>query len=52
MSKAKTNNNTLHLPKEKLWVNPKVFNLVTDDDIKGLFQMKLTKLALKRFMAI
>lgn len=48
MSKAKTNNNTLHLPKEKLWVNPKVFNLVTDDDIKRAIPDEVNEVSFKK----
>lgn len=33
MSKVQTKNNTLYLPKEKVWVNPKCFKLMTEKDI-------------------
>lgn len=33
MSKVKTANNTLYLPKEKIWVNPKCFELITVEDL-------------------
>jgi hypothetical protein len=33
MNKNRTKNNTLYLPKEKIWINPKVFRLLTDEDI-------------------
>lgn len=33
MSKTKTKNNTLFLPREKIWVNPKVVELVTEESL-------------------
>lgn len=34
MSKTQTQNNSVYLPKEKLWVNSKVFARLTEEDIK------------------
>jgi hypothetical protein len=35
MSLEKTKNNTLYLPKEKKWINPKVAKLLTEEDIRN-----------------
>lgn len=43
MSKCKTKNNTLFLPKEEIWVNPDCFDLVTEDDILKEIPRELIK---------
>jgi hypothetical protein len=35
MNREKTKNNTEHLPKENMWINPKVAVYISDEKIKN-----------------
>lgn len=48
MNKNKTNNNTLYLPKEKIWINPKVFKLLTDKDIIDSIPEEIEDISFKK----